>query len=223
MTKINLLGLSVKKNAMILSVFALLSTATVALVHQLTKDKIKNEIQRVMSQQLNSLVPHNLYDNSPIEDCILLIDESSKEHSTLNNVSINKVFRMRKNNHSIAMVISSTAHDGYSGDINLLIALSNQDELIGVEVVSHTETPGLGDKIESRKSQWLQQFKNISLNSFDKKNWAVKKDGGDFDALTGATITPRAVVNAIYSTTEYYLLNKKILFSKNSNCIIDDK
>ncbi|PCI73503.1 MAG: electron transport complex subunit RsxG [Gammaproteobacteria bacterium] len=214
---------SIRKNAFILALFAMASTALVSIVHQLTKDKIASEVERVMNQRLNKLVASDKYNNSPTSDC-LLVDN----HSRINQVSINKIHRMRKDNQPIALVFASTAHDGYSGDINMLVAFShndqphndqaNQDKLLGVEILSHRETPGLGDKIDSNKSNWLEQFKNVGLTSISDKNWRVKKDGGEFDALTGATITPRATINAIYHTTLYFKNNKALLFDKESNC-----
>jgi electron transport complex protein RnfG len=213
MNEKELLLKSVRKNAFILAVFAIASTALVSIVHQLTKNKIESEVQRVVNQRLNKLVDSNLYDNSPINDCILIKDYSKK-----NQTSIHKVHLMKKNNLPMAMVFTSTAHDGYSGNIDLLIALSNDNRLLGIEILSHRETPGLGDKIESNKSNWLQQFKSISLADMNEKNWRVKKDGVDFDTLTGATITPRAIINATYDTSRYFSGHKQELFNKVPNC-----
>ncbi len=207
---------SIRKNAFILALFAMASTALVSIVHQLTKDRIASEVERVMNQRLNKLVASDKYNNSPTSDCILVTN-----HSRINQVSINKIHRMRKNKHPIALVFSSTAHDGYSGDINLLIALSNQDKLLGVEIINHRETPGLGDKIDSNKSNWLTQFNNVRLTSISEKSWRVKKDGGDFDALTGATVTPRATINAIFQTALYFKNNKDVLYDKEANCEVN--
>jgi len=204
---------SIRKNAFILAIFAMASTALVSIVHQLTKDKIASEIERVMNQRLNKLVSPDSYNNSPTSDCIL-IDNQLR----VNQVSIHKIHRMRKERNPIALVFSSTAHDGYSGDISLLIALSEENRLLGVEIVNHRETPGLGDKIESNKSNWLQQFENLDLENIKDNSWGVKKDGGDFDALTGATITPRATINAIYQTVLYFEEYKSDLFGRTSNC-----
>lgn len=223
MSSNDVLKKSIRKNALILALFAMASTALVSIVYQLTKEKIASEVERVMNQQLNKLVASEKYDNSPTSDCIIVMN-----HSRINQVSVNKIHRMRKNNEPIALVFSSTAHDGYSGDINLLIAFSHndqphqnrpqQDRLLGIEILNHRETPGLGDKIDSNKSNWLQQFENIELTNISEKSWRVKKDGGDFDALTGATITPRATINAIYQTALYFENNKIELFDREANC-----
>jgi electron transport complex protein RnfG len=101
--------------------------------------------------------------------------------------------------------------DGYSGDILLTIAIDENNQVTGVRVLQHKETPGLGDKIETRRSGWIKSFDGTSLTSPRAEKWAVKRDGGDFDQFTGATITPRAVVKAVKNTLQYHQLNKEKL------------
>jgi len=122
------------------------------------------------------------------------------------------VFRARKNNEPVAAVLTSVAPDGYSGSIKILIAVYADGSLSGVRVISHKETPGLGDKIDAQRDDWILQFAGLSLSSPDKSRWKVKKDGGDFDQFTGATITARAVVNAIKRTLEFFEANQDKLF-----------
>ncbi|MGB0495381.1 MAG: electron transport complex subunit RsxG [Kangiellaceae bacterium] len=208
-----LLGVAIKKNAVILAVFAMASTATVALVYQFTKDKIAQEVERVMNQQLNTLVDANQYNNQPNLDCILIADHKEDSPHT-----INKIFRMRKNQQPIAAIFSVTATNGYSGNIDMMVAFSTNQMLLGIAVLNHSETPGLGDKIESHKSEWSRQFDNISLSNKNDKSWRVKKDGGDFDALTGATITPRAVIGSIHESVKYFLNNQSNIFEMKANC-----
>ena len=105
------------------------------------------------------------------------------------------------------------APDGYSGNIHLLVAIKYDGTLAGVRVVNHKETPGLGDAVEAERSNWILGFTGKSLTNPGKKGWAVKRDGGQFDQFTGATITPRAVVKAVYKTLEYYQQHKTQLFS----------
>ncbi|HET8791735.1 MAG TPA: RnfABCDGE type electron transport complex subunit G, partial [Modicisalibacter sp.] len=102
----------------------------------------------------------------------------------------------------------------YSGDISLLVGIDANGELTGVRVLSHRETPGLGDKIEVRKSDWITQFAGLSLGNPPIEQWAVKKDGGVFDAFTGATITPRAVIGAIKRSLEYFASHRALLLGK---------
>jgi electron transport complex protein RnfG len=105
------------------------------------------------------------------------------------------VYRARKQNQPVATIFQVTAPDGYSGNIRLLVGVNSDQSLAGVRVLAHKETPGLGDKIEIEKADWIKQFTGKSLINPSESQWAVKKDGGEFDQFSGATITPRAVVN----------------------------
>jgi len=218
------------KNALVLSIFALISTGLVAVTHLFTKDKIAKEVELSMVRQLNQIVPSHKYNNSVYEDCIVVND-----FAMLGVDDDQKIYRMRVITTSdkqtaeaakladYGLMLTSVAPDGYSGRIDIAVALSKTGDILGVNILAHQETPGLGDKIERRKSDWLNQFSGLSLKTVAKKNWQVKKDGGQFDALTGATITPRAVVKAVYNTLLYYQLNKNTLFSRASNCGDDDE
>ena len=122
--------------------------------------------------------------------------------------------RARINNEPAAVIIEAIAHDGYSGDIKLLIAIKADGSISGVRVLAHKETPGLGDYIEIARDAWIKQFDNQSLASKTATQWQVKKDGGTFDYMAGATITPRAVVKAVHKALQYYAENKNMLFSE---------
>ena len=115
-----------------------------------------------------------------------------------------------------------TAPDGYNGDIRLLAAIDVTGTVLGVRVVSHRETPGLGDPIEVERSDWVLGFTGKSLLSPQGKSWAVKRDGGEFDQFTGATISPRAVVKAVHNTLLYFKTNQKSLFETASNTAKQD-
>lgn len=217
------------KNALVLSIFALISTGLVAVTYLFTKDKIAKAVELSMVRQLNQIVPSNKYNNPVYEDCIVVSDLAM-----LGTDDDQNTYRMRMTSATVngsgnanvttnvttdyGLMLTSVAPDGYSGRIDIAVALSNAGDILGVNILSHQETPGLGDKIERRKSDWLNQFSGMSLNTVAKKNWQVKKDGGQFDALTGATITPRAVVKAVHNSLLYYQLNKDALFSQASNC-----
>jgi electron transport complex protein RnfG len=110
-------------------------------------------------------------------------------------------------------VLEAVAPDGYSGRIKLLIAIRADGELAGVRVLAHRETPGLGDYIEIAKSEWISGFTGKSLDNPLPDNWKVKKDGGQFDYMAGATITPRAVVRAVRRALDYYAQNRERLFA----------
>ncbi len=109
----------------------------------------------------------------------------------------------QKDEQPVAAIIEATAPDGYSGAIQLLVGADFNGTVLGVRVTEHHETPGLGDKIERRISDWITHFSGKKIDGATDSHFAVKKDGGDFDQFTGATITPRAVVNAVKRTGLY--------------------
>jgi electron transport complex protein RnfG len=212
---------SVIKNAITLSVFAFISTGLIAITYMLTKDKIALEIEQSLIRQLSEIVPAKNYTNNVFKDCIIINDRKISESSNLGSNEDQKAYRMRNNDSDYAVLMTAVAPDGYSGKIELAVVISLQNTILGINILNHLETPGLGDKIERKKSNWLNQFKLLSIESKDDKNWKVKKDGGQFDALTGATITPRAVIKAVYNSLKYFKENKKSLFNAKSNCMVE--
>ena len=165
----------------------------VTLVYHLTHDAIVESEYQAMLQALNSIIPEHSHDNDIVEDTKNL---SANKKLGLKKDSL--IYRARSKGKIFAVAFPLTAPDGYSGPINLLLAIDRQGQILGVRVVSHLETPGLGDRIESRRSNWLQQFPGKSVDNPSRENWKVKKDGGIFDQFTGATITPRIIVKAIH-------------------------
>jgi electron transport complex protein RnfG len=133
--------------------------------------------------------------------------------SLLGNKRNIDIYRAKKNNQVIAVIIEAVTPDGYSGEIKTLVGIDQEDKILGVRVITHKETPGLGDYIEIDKSQWIKNFDLKSLDKISEKKWAVKKDGGDFDYISGATITPRAVIKSTYKCLLYAKENKKRLFT----------
>jgi len=122
------------------------------------------------------------------------------------------VYRARKAGEPVAAILHTTAPDGYRGPIELLVAIDTHGTLIGVQVVRHRETPGLGDAFENRNRDWLPKFRGRSLTEPPQQRWAVRSDGGDFDAFTGATITPRAIVKAVRRSLEFYRAKADTIF-----------
>lgn len=204
---------AVTRNSLILAVFAFISTGLIGITHLLTKDKIAQEIELSLVRQLSEIVPPENYNNEVYKDCIV-----TNNIEFLGTDEDQKLYRMRNAKGDYALLMTSVAPDGYSGKIHLAVAISLQGKILGVNILSHKETPGLGDKIERTKSSWLKQFEGLSLTNPAEKRWKVKKDGGQFDALTGATITPRALIKAIYKSLGYYQLKNKSLFETQSNC-----
>lgn len=200
------------KNGLILALFAFVSTGLIAITNLITKDKIAQEIEAAMARRLNEIVPANQYDNDVYHDCTLV---NSVELLGANNL---KVYRMRKQGNNFALFMTSVAPEGYGGKIKLVLGIYQDGTIAGARVVEHKETPGLGDKIEIEKSDWIRQFDGKSLENLTNEDWHVKKDGGQFDAMTGATITPRAIIKAIHNTLIYYAQNEDHLFSQATSC-----
>jgi electron transport complex protein RnfG len=210
----NKLTLAVSKNAKILTSFAVVCTLVVGSVNLLTKDKITEQEQQQLLNRLNDIIAIESYNNAIYQDCIILPKQA------LNTVKDQKVYRARFNNSTIAAAITTVAPDGYNGNIELLVAIKTDGTVSGVRTVKHQETPGLGDKIELRKSDWITRFSGKKLSNKTDARWKVKKDGGMFDQFTGATITPRAVVKAVRATVNYFNQHQDELFSAPSNCVL---
>lgn len=203
---------AIEKNAQLLALFAIACTALIALVDFLTKDKIIEQEQQQLIKTLSSIIDPSMHDNSMTQTCIIVEDEQL-------GTAPQKAYLATNKGTPVAAAITSTAPDGYNGNIFLLIAINIDGSVSGVRTIKHQETPGLGDKIELRKSQWILDFSNKKILEENDNRWAVAKDGGMFDQFTGATITPRAVVNAVKRTTIYFNQHKTKLFNTAPNCL----
>ncbi|MGI2096941.1 electron transport complex subunit RsxG [Shewanella glacialipiscicola] len=201
------------KNGFLLALFALICTGLVAVVNQQTADKITQQEQQELMRVLHQLIPDEIHDNDLTKQCTLLLD---KEALGTDNPMPAYIATMA--GKSVAIAIEAIAPDGYNGNIKLIVGVNTQGEVLGVRTLTHQETPGLGDKIELRKSNWVSQFVGKVLDSQDDKQWLVKKDGGDFDQFTGATITPRAYVKAVKNAVWYFNNNQAQIFSQPLNC-----
>ena len=199
---------AISRNSLLLGLFAALTTALIAWTYLSTKDAIV-EAQRVAeAKQLLQIFPANSHDNSLVDDNFTV----SRGQSLLKVREDRLGYRVRKNGETIGVILPATAHDGYSGDIRLLVGVRADLSVAGVRVVTHRETPGLGDAIDLNKSDWILSFNDRSLTKPAATQWKVRKDDGVFDQFTGATITPRAVITATRRALEYVELNKKALF-----------
>ncbi|MBR9728997.1 electron transport complex subunit RsxG [Shewanella intestini] len=200
------------KNGLILAVFALFCTGIVALVNSLTADRIQLQQQQQLTQTLAEIIPTNLHDNRLIDYCILVHDP--KLLGTDNSLP---AYIATKDNRPVAMAIETIAPDGYNGDIKIVIGVDNNNKVLGVRTLAQNETPGLGDQIDTRKSDWVKQFTNWIFD-IDAAPLKVKKDGGTIDQFTGATITPRAYVGAINRTLKFVDQNRKQLYLSPIDC-----
>ena len=187
----------------LLGFVALLCTAISAGIFFLTKDKIDAVMAAQQRELLLQVIPQDYFNNNLLESAVIPQDKNLE--------GIQKIYFAKKDGNVSAYAYETTAPDGYSGDIHLLVGLDPKGEILGVRVIEHHETPGLGDKIELRISNWILNFTHQSINDYNLNEWAVKKDGGKFDQFSGATITPRAVVNQTKRSALIMLNNQALL------------
>lgn len=204
--------LPISKNALLLALVALICVAILGLVNQLAQPKIAEQQLKNKLATLNDVLPQNTASESLLADCILVTNED-----LLGRPTPQAIYRLRDDGQISAFVVETTAPDGYSGNIDLMVAVTPEGTILGSRVLNHQETPGLGDKIERRRSAWIESFQDKQVSPDNKSAWAVKKDGGQFDQFTGATITPRAVVNAVYNAG-LLVLQQPELASRPANC-----
>ncbi|MEH6564412.1 MAG: electron transport complex subunit RsxG [Halopseudomonas sp.] len=190
---------SVLRNSIILGLFAMATVGLIAITQQSTAERISEAQRRVQLSALNEILPHEQHDNDLLADSFAVDD-----YQYLRLSEPREGYRARQNGEVTAVILPVVAPEGYSGRIDLLVGIYANGEIAGVRAVNHRETPGLGDKIEVTKSPWVLDFNGKSLEMPVPENWAVKKDGGEFDQFTGATITPRAVVQAVYQSLNYF-------------------
>lgn len=204
---------AMKKAGLSLAVFAFISVFFVAITDRLTADKIAENQAMMLLKALNEIATQNSYDNDLIASKVTL---NETESDFMSNTPVYLATQAGKPSVAIFQV---TTKQGYSGAITLLVGVSvSQQTITGVRVVKHKETPGLGDKMEipktpPNKTPWVLYFNNKSLLNPELSRWKVKKDKGDFDQFTGATITPRAIVNVVKSTLLYAQDNMDALFA----------
>jgi len=194
-------------SAVVLAIFATAGTFFVSYTFDNTIDRINENKRIALLKAFHVLIKPSAHDNDIFADFIQV-----KDKAILGIDKTVNIYRARKNSQPVAVIINSTASDGYSGNIDLLVAINYDGTLAGVRVVQHKETPGLGDAIDETRSDWIKQFAGLSLKNPEKSAWAVKRDGGQFDQFTGATITPRAIIKAIYKTLNYYQEHRDTLY-----------
>jgi len=195
-------------SAVVLIVIAVILAAALTFVANVTRDRINHNAQAWIQVRLDALVPASLHDNDMLTD---RIDVTAPD--ILGIPEPVAVYRARQHGQPVAAVIRTIAPDGYRGPIELLIAVNYDGTLIGVQVIRHKETPGLGDAFENRAADWLPKFRGRSLTNPPQQRWTVHKDHGDFDEFTGATITPRAIVKATRRALELFSARKEQIFA----------
>lgn len=204
-------------SAIILGLFAVIGTTLVSFTYESTHEQIKTNQRMALLRSLHHIIKPDEHDNDIFNDAIMVTNPT-----LLGSADPVPVYRARKHGKPVAAVIASVAPGGYNGSIYLLVGIYHDGSLAGVRVVRHIETPGLGDSIDEQKSDWILGFRDKSLKDPQAAGWKVKRDGGKFDQFTGATITPRAVVKAVYSSLLYFRQNRELLFSPMPENVSDN-
>lgn len=201
---------SVLRNSLTLGLFAIFTVGVIAFIQQATSERIAAEQQRMQMRALNEIVPDDQHDNDLLQDSFPIADQA-----LLRLPAPAAAWRARQNGQVTAVILPAVTMDGYSGRIDLLVGIRANGQLAGVRVVNHRETPGLGDKLELAKGDWILSFDGKSLSVPAPRGWAVRKDGGTFDQFVGATITPRAVVQAVHNALRYFEQHRAELLQLN--------
>ncbi len=193
---------SIAYQALLLGIFASLSTILLVVGNAFTHAAIEQRRQEDLQLSLREVLPAEHFDNSLVTSALQFTAADGKPLT---------VYRGSLQGKITACVWEIRSDQGYSGTIRLLLAVNTEGAILGVRVIAHAETPGLGDKIEANKSDWVLKFNGLSLGNPPQAQWKVKKDGGQFDSFSGATITPRAVVQAIENGLLFFRDNREAL------------
>ncbi len=192
-----------KFNALLpLLIISVTCVIAIFVVNEITKDKIEINEQKAALAVITEVLPIE-YDNDLLTDNINI-----EVPDKINNTGSITVYRARLNNQPVAVSLMPVITKGYNGNISLIIGIRYDGALTGIKVLQHNETEGFGDQMHQDKSDWLQIFNNTSISALPEEQWAIKKDDGEFDQLSGATITSRSIISIIYKTLNYYLENQ---------------
>lgn len=192
-------------HAVILGLFCLGFGLVLAVTDSITVDDIATRAVEDRQNSLAQVIPDEIHDNNPVKDTMEL---ANAEGRTIT------IYRARKDG-KVTGVAYEIYGPGYAGEMKLMMGIAADGKLLGVRVLAHKETPGLGDKIEVKKGDWILRFTGLSLGNPPAERWKVKKDGGEFDQFAGATITPRGVVKAIHGGLQFFAANQTKLTEAN--------
>lgn len=202
---------AIRNSAVGLSIFAVITSGAIALTQISTRDQILENEREARAKALYEIVPKKSIDNNLLEDTYTV--DAPKLTGSESPVD---AFLARRNGQVVTAILPVAAPDGYTGKINMIVGINADESIAGVRVLSHKETPGLGDKVELKKSDWVLNFNGQRYEGDEDSSWAVKKDGGRFDQFTGATITPRAIVNATARAIHYFREHKTALLENRA-------
>jgi electron transport complex protein RnfG len=193
-------------HGLILGAFCLGFGVVLAFSDRITVDDIKAAALQDRLNSLGQVIPASIHDNNLVDDAMVMNNQGGQEIT---------VYRATKDGK-----VTGLAYEifgvGYAGKIKLMLGIDTEGKVLGVRVLAHKETPGLGDKMEVKKTDWILKFDGLSLGNPPVEKWKVKKDGGQFDYWAGATITPRGIVNAIRNGLELFAANKEKMMDLNA-------
>ena len=193
----------VGRTVLVMIIFGIIFSTILEFVHNKTNPIILKSEAEAKERLLLQVISKDLYNNDLINSFIDI-----KPNRRLKNMEMIKGYVARNNNEVTAVILETRAPDGYSGEIKILVGIDKNGNILGTRVIKHQETPGLGDYIDIAKSNWIKIFTFSSLENTSQSEWAVKKDQGKFDYISGATITARAVIKAINEALNYFKENK---------------
>jgi electron transport complex protein RnfD len=208
----NLLVKTQNRNIWISFLLILFSGMIIYQIYLAATDGVSNQRDLETLQILNELIPEDLHDNDLLRDTRTISDRTLLH---LDKEDTDKVIYIARKNHHITGVVLPVSVDGYSGKIDLLVAITADGKLSGVRVINHTEKFGLGEQSPQAQNHWLEQLKGSAIN-LDQKKLALRKDGGDFDQMTGATVTSRAVIDATHRALRYFSIYQNALLSESA-------
>jgi electron transport complex protein RnfG len=179
---------------------------SVAVISSLSRTRIDANERAWFVAHLDALIPSNMHNND-------LYTDSIEVHAPdLLGADSTTIYRARRDATPVGAIIRSIAPDGYGGPIELLIAIDNDGRLLGVDILRHSETQGIGDGFAPHRSHWLRDLIGHSLDNPQPKQWTIRKDGGAFEQFTGASVTPRAILKSVRQALEYYATHREQIF-----------
>jgi len=199
---------AVLKSGATLAAIGAVCAALVAITYSLTSERIAANEQAWLEKSLEPALAGLTFEGSVSES--MLVVRAPHDLPGPDDVII---YRVYADNQPVAALFAVTARDGYAGAIRVLVGLRYDGTITGIRILEHRETPGLGDKIVSSRSDWVYQFEGRSLGHPGLKEWSIKRDGGKFDQLTGASVTPRAVIKVTRETLIYFDAHRDEIFS----------
>jgi len=199
------------KTGATLAVIAAICTTLVAATYQLTRERIVANEKALLEQALQPALAGLFYEGGVSESRLVMLPP----HDLPGNDTA-LIYRVYAQDKPVAALFAVTARDGFSGLIRILVGVESDGTITGIRILQHRETPGLGDKIESARSDWIFQFDGRSMGDPEVTGWAIRNDGGEFDQLTGASVTPRAVIGAIRDTLLYFDVHRDEIFAAES-------